>query len=206
MLKAKYRTSFSSAEKFTGVLFSKIPITPNQWTLLSLIFGGAGFLLASIYGNLIASLVLFFLAFFFDYVDGAVARYSKLETKKGAYIDGISDRFVEAFIIFGLMFYKIPNVLVDANILLAVLLFFSTMTSYARSYAGHKGLITNEKELMRMGGLLERFERVFILLSSVSISFIYGAEIISYSIILLVLLSAITVAQRIFYVLRRPGR
>ncbi len=139
-------------------------------------------------------------------MDGAVARYSKQETKKGAYIDGISDRFVEAFIIFGFMFYKLPSALGDVNIMLAALLFFSTMTSYARSYADHKGLVTSEKELRQMGGLLERFERVFILLASAAVSLVYGAEIISYSIILLVLLSAVTVAQRIFYVLRRSKR
>ncbi len=206
MLKAKTHAKLSALETFAGGLFSNFPITPNQWTSLSMVFGLLGFLSLAIFRSLHAASVLFLLAFLLDYVDGAVARYSKSETKMGAYIDGVSDRFVEAFMIFGLMFYRIPSVIIDANISLALLLFFSVMTSYVRAYAGHKGIVTNERDFGKMGGLLERFERVFILLSSIVISFIYGTELISYSVAVLILLSAVTVGQRILFVLQRPGK
>ena len=206
MFKAKIHAKSSVFDRFAGGLFSGIPLTPNQWTLLSVVFASLGFSSLAIFRNLYVSSVLFFFAFLSDYADGAVARYSKLETRKGAYIDGVSDRFAEAFMIFGLMFYKIPDVIVDANILLSALLFFSTMTSYVRAYADHKKIVTNEQELREMGGLLERFERVSILLVSIAASLIYGAGIISYCVVMLVLLSAATVAQRVFYVLRRSRK
>ena len=204
MLKAK--KSLGKMEKIVGGVFSQIPLTPNQWTLLSLIFGAAGFFVSILYKNLAQSFILFFAAFAFDYVDGAVARYTGKTTKTGAYIDGVSDRFVEAFIILSLMFYELPNILVDSKIALATLLFFSTMTSYARAYADHKKIVTDEDKLRAMGGLLERFERVFILLISIAASLYYGSQIISYSVLLLAVLSAVTVMQRILYSIKEGNK
>lgn len=195
-----------AVERAVGALFSRIPVTPNQWTALSLLFGALGLFVSIYYQNLSQSLALFFAAFALDYVDGSVARYTGKTTRKGAYIDGISDRFVEAFIILGLMFYDIPGVLTDSKISLAVLLFLSTMTSYSRAYADHKKLVVDEGRLREMGGLLERFERVSILLAAIALSLYYGTQVISYAVLLLSLLAAVTVLQRIFYSIRGANK
>ncbi len=206
MIKSKKPKSVEVVEKIVGGVFSRIPITPNQWTLLSLVFAATGFMISAIYKDLAKSLILFFAAFILDYADGAVARCTGKITKKGAYIDGISDRFVEAFIILGLMFYELPNILLDSKTALAGLLFLSTMTSYTRAYADHKKVVTGLDKLTAMGGLLERFERVFILLISIAVSLYYGTRILSYSVILLIALSAVTVIQRILYSIGEAGR
>lgn len=206
MIKSKKPKPIEAVEKIVGGIFSKIPIAPNQWTVLSLVFGALGFLVAITYKNLAQSLVLFFAAFVLDYVDGAVARYTRKTTRAGAYIDGVSDRFVEAFIIVSLMFYEIPGIFVDSKIALAVLLFLGTMTSYTRAYADHKKAVVGENKLREMGGLLERFERVSILLVSIALSLNYGTKMISYAVLLLNLLAAVTVMQRILYSVKEAGK
>jgi len=193
-------------ERAVGRGFSRIPLTPNQWTVLSLVLAVAGFAISMVYRNLAQSLILFFAAFLTDYIDGAVARYRGKTTKLGAYIDGVSDRFVEAFIIISLMFYDIPDIFIDSKIALAGLLFFSTMTSYVRAYADHRKIITDDNKLRKMGGLLERFERVLILLISISVSLYYGMAIVSYAVLILIVLSAVTVAERILYSIREGSK
>ncbi|MBI4176823.1 MAG: CDP-alcohol phosphatidyltransferase family protein [Candidatus Aenigmarchaeota archaeon] len=206
MIKSGRRKPFSSIERVVGGVFSSIPVTPNQWTFMSLAFGAAGLATSATHRGFGLSLTLFFAAFLLDYVDGAVARYTGNITKAGAYIDGISDRFVEAFILTGLMFYSLPSVFVDPKISLAVLLFLGTMTSYSRAYADHRKIVTNERKLREMGGLLERFERISILLAAMALSFYYGPAVISYTVILLIVLSFVTVAQRILYSVREACR
>ncbi len=206
MIKSKKPAFIASVGKTAGGAFSRIPVTPNQWTLASLVFAVAGFAISIVYKDLARSLALFFVAFVIDYIDGAVARYTRKTTNTGAYIDGVSDRFVEAFIIISLMFYELPNVLLDSKIALAALLFLSTMTSYTRAYADHKKIVTSADKLRLMGGLLERFERVSMLLVSVAVSLYYGTWIISYAVLALILLSFVTVMQRILYSVKEAGR
>ena len=171
---------------------------------MSLVFAFAGLCNIVFFKTLPESLVLFLFAVYMDYVDGVLARYTNSVSARGAYLDGISDRFVEAMIIVSLMLYGIPDIFVSSNILLLLLLFFgTTMTSYVRVYADHKKLVTDKNELVRMGGLLERFERVSLLLLSMFLSLVYGVHIISYMVIVLIVLSSITVFQRINYSLTK---
>ncbi len=206
MIKSKNIRRVGEAEKVFGKLLSAIPITPNQWTVASLVFGVAGMGAAFLYADFPVSLALFFLAFLMDYADGAVARSTNRVTALGAYIDGVADRFVEAMIIISLMPFGIPNVFIDSNVSLAALLFLSTMTSYTRAYADHKKLVTDKDKLTEMGGVLERFERVSILLASMAASLFYGRQIISYAVAVLAILSFVTVCQRIHYSIKEALR
>ncbi len=199
MIKSNRLIDAARVEKIFGRSFSKVPITPNQWTALSLVLGAAGLAMIVLRNNFVYALAFFVAAFAADYIDGAVARFRRSETRLGAYLDGIADRFVEAMIITGLMFQGIPDLFADANILLTSLLFTATMTSYARAYADHKGIVTDKKKLVAMGGVLERFERVSILLLSMIASLFYGAQVISYAVVALLLLSFLTVLQRVAY-------
>ncbi len=199
MLKSKNIRRVGEAEKVLGKLFSAVPITPNQWTVASLVFGIAGMGTAFLYQKFSLSLALFLLAFVMDYADGVVARFTNRVTALGAYIDGVADRFVEAMIIISLVLFGIPDVFVDSNVLLAAFLFLSTMTSYTRAYADHKKLVTDKNKLTEMGGVLERFERVSILLLSMAASLFYGRQVISYAVTVLAILSFVTVCQRIQY-------
>jgi len=52
--------------------------------------------------NLVIAGVLIFISKIFDAVDGELARLKKMETARGAWLDGISDRFKENLIFFGI--------------------------------------------------------------------------------------------------------
>lgn len=182
-----------------GNALSGIPLSPNQWTMLAILLAFLGFL-ALVYRQMPLAIPLFALALLIDAIDGAIAREKGAVTKKGAFIDGVSDRVVEMLMLVGLMFYSIPDVFISSIIWLSLLFFMgSCMTSFVKAYSDHTRAISH-KQAMKMSGLFERSERVVLILLAimlVAISPIYSA----YLIIAGVILSSITVAQRIRYVL-----
>jgi archaetidylinositol phosphate synthase len=176
-----------------GKLLSAIPLSPNQWTLLSLLVAAvAAAMIAS--GALINGLLLFALAGAFDMVDGAVARARGEVSKLGGFIDGVADRFVEALFLFSFMFYPLPEVIIDPRIWLASVIFLGTcMPSFVRAYADHKEVLSREKALA-MGGLLERSERIILILVGLAGGIFYSMEVFVYA---LILVSLVTILQRI---------
>ena len=108
MVLYKKREKFSGFSVKVGVAFSKLGLSPNQWTLVTLVpalvavwlLVGEQFLWAA---------VLFIIAAFIDLIDGSVARVTGRVTKFGAYLDTIVDRYVEFLIVFGLLFASLPG-------------------------------------------------------------------------------------------------
>lgn len=81
--------------------FAKTGITPNQLTVLSLI---CGMLCAALYANrffILGSCALV-LSAILDLVDGGVARINKKETRFGAVLDWIVDKYVDTIVILGI--------------------------------------------------------------------------------------------------------
>ena len=194
-----------------GNLFSKIPLTPNQWTILSILPAFLGFYSLAFWHNMALALAFFAVCAFLDLVDGAVAKVTKKTSKLGAYFDGMVDRFNEAFIIFGLMLYGLPCpcvfcVPIPSTILLAMLLFLGTsMVSFSRAYADHRKVLTDQKKLARMGGVLERAERLLLIFAGMLFSFL-DLQYLNYVIILAVILSAFTLAQRVWFVIKNAEK
>jgi phosphatidylglycerophosphate synthase len=189
-----------------GSMLAKIPITPNQWTLFSIIVAlGAGISIASAQ-NLALGLALFGLAALFDIIDGAVARARGETSALGGFIDGVADRFVEAIFLLSFMFLQLPAVAgTDAKFWLALALFLGTcMPSFIRAYADHKGAISREKALA-MGGICERTERILIILAGLGAGLLFGMEYFIYSLIAASSLSLITIIQRLLEVVREAG-
>lgn len=181
---------FRSLENKTGFIFSKLH--PNFYTTISLLFALLG-LFFVIKNLIIFSLISFILAAFMDFVDGSVARFRKINTKKGAYLDTIFDRYVEAIFLFSLLFLSFPNVLFPSYIWIFLILFGAMMTTYAKSASKEKGLSNLELK----GGIFSRAERLimgFIILFFVIINFQYTI----YLIILMAILSNIAAIQRIY--------
>lgn len=183
-----------------GKALSGIPLSPNQWTILSLLFAFFGFM-ALIYRDMLFAIPLFAISLLIDAIDGAIARARGAATKKGAFLDGVSDRIVEMLMLVGLMFYGLPDVFISSIIWLSLLLFIgSGLTSFVKAYGDHTGAITHEKAV-KMGGILERTERVTLILMVMILALIHPTYA-TYVIILGVVLSCITVIQRISCVLR----
>ncbi|MCX6777831.1 MAG: CDP-alcohol phosphatidyltransferase family protein [Candidatus Micrarchaeota archaeon] len=185
-----------------GMLFARIPLTPNQWTLLSIVPAIIGFWALAFAKRMDYAIICFAASALIDGIDGGVARVTGAVTRLGAYLDGIMDRIVEALLLFGLMFYGIPDYHLPSYVWISALLFFGTgMTSYARAYADHRKALTDEKKLRRMGGILERPERLVLIVAGMVAGF-WNPLYLTYAIAAGAALSMVTVLQRIWFVVR----
>ena len=191
------REKFKKIEIKTGEFFSKLGLTPNQYTLISLFFAIlALYFLIDI--DLILALIFFLLATLLDFIDGAVARFTQRETKKGAYLDTICDRYVEGIILLGFLFLPLKGfLLLPAGIWIFLAFFGSLMTTYAKAAAKEKELVTTESKK----GLLGRGERVLLILFSIILG-VFNLSWMLYPIVILAIFSNLTAIQRIYLALK----
>jgi len=189
------RKKFKRFEKTIGKVFSGFGLGPNQYTLISILFALISFNFLT-KGQLILAFISFLFAFFLDLVDGAVARITKKESKKGAYLDTICDRYVEGIVMLGFIFLPLSYVILPAKAWIFLALFGSLMTTYSKAAAKEKELVS--KELRK--GFLGRAERV-ILISLAMLLGIFDFSLIIYPIIILAVFSNATAFERIFLVL-----
>jgi len=191
MLEEK-REKFKKIENIVGVIFSKLQLSPNQLTFNSLIFALFAFWFL-VTKNLILSLIFYTIAFFLDKIDGAVARYLKMETKKGAYLDTICDRYVEGIIFLGFLFLPLKDFFfLPAKIWIFLALFGSLMTTYSKAAAKEKELV--QIELRK--GFFGRAERVILIFITLFLG-IFNLSWMIYPIIILAILTNFTAFQRI---------
>ena len=186
-----YRNSFKKWEKKVGEIFSFLPISPNQYTLISIFFAIFSFYFL-IKQNLILAIFFFLIAGFLDFIDGAVARYRNISTKIGAYLDTICDRYVEGIFLLGMLFLSLPKVLLPGYVWIFLILFGSTMTTYAKAAAKEKELVKQELK----SGLLSRVERIILLIISLILG-IFDFSWMTYLLIAIAILTNFTALQRI---------
>ncbi len=199
----KQNSFLRNVQSGLGLLFAKIPISPNDWTILSLLIAlFAAFNIAS--GNLFFGLSLFVLSALCDAIDGAVARARGETSKVGAFIDGISDRFVEFLFLFSFMFVSLPLIYLDAKIWISLAVFFGTMMpSFVRAYSDHKEVLS-KKDANALGGLCERSERIILLVLGLLVSLLANTmNYFVYALILVIIFSIITILQRLFIILSK---
>jgi len=198
----KNRQKFAGFSIKLGIVFSKIGLSPNQWTLFTLVptFIALYFLIKE---SFLVAGAFFIVASFIDMIDGAVARVTGRVSKLGAYLDTIVDRYVEGIIIFGLLFASLPNLVVSGftipiQALIFIYFFGSMMTTYSKAAAKEKEL--TEKEIK--GGILERAERLIILFIGILLAS-YNPLYLTYIIALLAVLTNISAIQRIVIACRK---
>jgi phosphatidylglycerophosphate synthase len=195
MLEEK-REKFKKIEEEIGRIFSKLGPSPNQYTLNSIVFGIFCFI-SLFFKNFVLALIFFLISAILDFVDGAVARYSGKVTKTGAYLDTISDRFVEGLIFLGLLSLPLPKFIIEAKYWIFLCFFGSLMTTYAKAAAKEKELVAQELKK----GFFGRGERM-ILLAITIFGGILNQNLMIYPISLLAVLSNLTALQRIILTLR----
>ncbi|MDD1740966.1 MAG: CDP-alcohol phosphatidyltransferase family protein [Methanothrix sp.] len=200
MLKARFKPE--QTDRLAGGL-AALGLSPNAWTLLSLLPAVAG-MAALIHGRLGWGLLLFSLSAFIDIVDGTVARVTGQASIKGAFIDGVVDRYVELLLYLGLLFYLGSGQFLGLprELWFMLLIFGSLMTTFVRAYADHRGLVKGEAELKRMGGLLERFERLMLLYAGMFLG-LFDPEWLMAVIVLAAVLANLTALQRIAFAIRQ---
>ncbi len=187
----QHREKFQQLSIKIGVVFSKTGLSPNQWTLLSVLPAIACFYLLT-QNNFLAAAAFFAAAAFLDFVDGSVARVTGRVTKFGAYLDTITDRYIELLIILGIFFIPLQPFFLSIQAWLLLYLFGSTMTTYAKAAAKEKDLV--KKELK--GGTLERAERMILLFAGI-LAANYNSMFLGTAIVALAIGSNLTALQRI---------
>ncbi len=193
----KQNAPIRNLQKSIGNVVSKVPISPNSWTVLSLIVAFLGAFVIAVYQNIAIGLILFAFAALLDALDGAVARARGEVSKSGGFLDGVVDRFVEAIFLFSFMFVPLPNILIDPKIWISGLIFLGTcMPSFIRSYADHKEVIS-KKEANALGGLFERSERLISITIGLGAGLILSMDWFVYALIGANILSGITIIQRL---------
>jgi len=204
MLKAKLDTDRLSIK--LGMVFAHLGISPNAWTVIAIIPAVLG-LITLYYGMLLEGLILFFLSGFIDAIDGAVARVTSRVSALGAFLDGVIDRYVEFLLLIGLLFYLAgkPVFLLPTSFWIALLIFGSIMPSYVRAYADHRKVVTDARDHKRMGGLLERAERLTLIYMAMFAG-LYHPVLMVYVLAATGILANYTAFQRIWYVVRYKGQ
>ena len=188
----KKRQRFGGVSLAIGSIFSRAGLSPNQWTILTIVptLLSLYYLMRSEF--LLAALFLI-IAGFLDMVDGAVARVMGKVTKLGAYLDTMMDRYVEALIILGLLFVALPDFYFSSSVWLFLYFMGALFTTYAKAAAKEKELV--EEELK--GGILERAERLLILFAGIVLAH-FNVLYLTYIIVVLAVLTNISALQRMY--------
>jgi len=168
---------------------SKRAIHPNLLTVLGCLVNlGAGVVFA--FGFILWGGLLLIIGGFFDMMDGAVARQESRVTPFGGFLDSVLDRFADQFALIGILVYFARSQQVLWVILTAVAIIGTTVTPYARARA------ENIIDQCRVG-IMERPERILIL----AIGAISGY--IAYAVLVIMVLSNVTVFQRIYHTYKK---
>ncbi|MDQ6672369.1 MAG: CDP-alcohol phosphatidyltransferase family protein, partial [Chloroflexota bacterium] len=133
-----------------------------------------------------------------DTLDGALARATDRVTVFGAFLDSVCDRYAEAAVFLGLVWWFQTTVNSLGVALAYLALVGSVMVSYARARAEGVGLQAADV------GWFQRPERIILLGMGLLIAqFIPGALIVVLG--LLAILTTVTVLQRVRHVGRTAG-
>ena len=187
------RYLFKGSEAKVGGFFSKLPFSPNHYTASSFVFALISFYFL-IKQKLLLTIIFFLIAGFLDFVDGSVARNKGMESKMGAYLDTIIDRYVEVTLLIGLLFLPLPTILLPSKIWISLIIFGSLMTTYSKAAAKEKELTDQELK----GGLFSRGERIIFLLLALVLGIFDSSYLwMTYVLIFIAILVNITAVQRI---------
>jgi CDP-diacylglycerol--glycerol-3-phosphate 3-phosphatidyltransferase len=169
-------------------LLARLGVQPN---LLSLM----GFFAASAAGAVVGAGYisqggwLFLLSGPFDALDGALARIAGLETRFGAFLDSFIDRYSEAAVLFGILYWS--NF--QGSCVLVLLTFLTLLGSLMVSYARARAEALN---ISCKVGLFTRLERFIVLtLALLTKQLLIG-------LVILACLTNFTALQRMFHVYR----
>ncbi|MCG7851423.1 MAG: CDP-alcohol phosphatidyltransferase family protein [Methanosarcinaceae archaeon] len=170
-----------------------IPLSPNTLTLMGLVISIVAAVVFA-HGIVVLGGALILLSGLFDIFDGAVARSKGNITPFGGVLDSVCDRYADAVIFVGIIYGTLnsnisPDLLLNIPLWLwcTVALIGSYLVSYTRARAEAAG--TKDMNI----GIAERPERMILL----SLGAFGG--FIAWAIVLIVILTHITIIQRMLY-------
>lgn len=161
-------------------------LTPNMLTLIGLLLNvGVAVVLAR--GGIALGGWLLLLAMSFDGLDGSLARLTGRQSSFGAFFDSTLDRYSEAVIYGGLLFYYMDQGARTEMLLVYAAIVGSIMVSYARARAEGLGLECKV-------GLATRLERVILIAAGLIL------QRVTLALWLVAILANLTAVQRIMHV------
>jgi CDP-diacylglycerol--glycerol-3-phosphate 3-phosphatidyltransferase len=185
------RTSARRITEPLGTALVKSRIKPNTLTCIALAISIiAAVAIATKY--LLIGGILVLLSGLFDILDGAAARLTNKVTRFGALLDSTFDRISDAALFLGLFILYLPSGGTIEMVLIFLALIGSFLTSYIRARAEAIGINCTI-------GLFTRAERIIILALGLLLNPLYGFSILI-ALLLIVVLSFVTVGQRLMYV------
>ncbi len=149
------------------------------WALATGRFGTAG-------GIMIAANI-------FDFIDGKVAREMGMESAFGGFWDSVMDRFSDLALFLGLVYLYSSLNRTDYVVITVMAMIFTVLTSYARARA--ESVVAKCKV-----GFMERPERIVLFMIGAFTNRMAGVLWV------ILVLSILTVADRIFYTWRELER
>lgn len=193
----KWKKTFEKIFRPIGRGIAKLPISPNSLTLIGLVI----MLISGYYiiiHDLFLGVIFLVLSSAFDMFDGLVARIKGRVSDFGGVLDSMADRYEDGILLISLIYGGFIDLLWGLIALLGFLL-----VSYSRA----KGEILGIK--MSGVGILERAERLLIIMLAIIITIIYpslmivGFSILNITIIILAIVAHISVLQRVIYIKRQ---
>ena len=177
----------------------KAGLTPDSMTVIGTVASVASAVALFPTGHLLIGALLIWLFVMFDMIDGAMARERGGGTRFGAVLDATCDRIADGAIFAALGWWSVVHT--DHRVLfvgLMICLVTSQVISYAKARAEASGLNGN-------GGLIERPERLIIILVGAGLSVLGMPWLIHVAVWLLAVGSVVTVGQRMLSISRSPG-
>jgi CDP-diacylglycerol---glycerol-3-phosphate 3-phosphatidyltransferase len=196
------RAAFARLTTPVAKALLRVGLTPDLVTILGTVASVAGALTLFPMGKLFAGgcVVAFFVLF--DMLDGAMARERGGGTRFGAVLDATCDRISDGAVFCGLLwwiaFHMRDSLLVVATLICLVT---SQVISYIKARAEASGLRGD-------GGIIERPERLIIVLTGAGVSdipFIAWPPALPVAMWVLAVASLVTCAQRLHTVRTSPG-
>lgn len=200
MLNLFARGSVSRLTDPLGAVLVRLGLSPNAVTVL----GAAGSSAAAVWffprGQLFAGTVVVVLFLLFDLLDGAMARAGSRATSFGGVLDATCDRVADGALFAALAWWALVTEgdrALGAGLLICLVC--AQVISYVRARAEANGLRAD-------GGIAERAERFLVVLGGAGLHGLGVPYVFHLAVWVLVVLSVITVAQRLSAVHRGGGQ
>jgi CDP-diacylglycerol---glycerol-3-phosphate 3-phosphatidyltransferase len=167
-------------------------IHPNVLTFVGVLINVvAAWALAT--GRFVTAGAIMIAANIFDFIDGKVAREMGMESAFGGFWDSVMDRFSDLALFLGLVYLYSSVHRTDYVVITVMAMIFTVLTSYARARA--ESVVAQCKV-----GFMERPERIVLFMIGAFTNRMAGVLWV------ILVLSILTVADRIFYTWRELER
>jgi CDP-diacylglycerol--glycerol-3-phosphate 3-phosphatidyltransferase len=167
-------------------------IHPNVLTFVGVLINvAAAWALAT--GRFVTAGGIMIVANIFDFIDGKVAREMGMESAFGGFWDSVMDRFSDLALFLGLVYLYSSVHRTDYVVITVMAMIFTVLTSYARARA--ESVVAQCKV-----GFMERPERIVLFMIGAFTNRMAGVLWV------ILVLSILTVADRIFYTWRELER